>query len=91
MRYFRLLLIASIFLLHSAAVMASSVKICCMDAHCPVAECVAMGCIAQPLPPAAVPVALHFFRLAGVHAGHAIGVGAAGVARGRHMDAARLT
>ncbi len=50
----RLVLIALIFVLHSAAAMASSVRICCLDAHCPVAECVAMGCIAEPLPPAAV-------------------------------------
>lgn len=59
MRHFRLLLIALVFVLHSAAVMASSVKICCMDAHCPVAECVTMGCLADPLPPAAVPVTQH--------------------------------
>lgn len=56
MRYIRLLLIALVFVLHSTAVMASSVKICCLDAHCPVAECVTMGCIADPLPPAAVAV-----------------------------------
>lgn len=54
MRTFRLLLIALVFLLHSGAGMASSVRICCMDAHCPVADCVAMGCIATPSPPAAV-------------------------------------
>lgn len=58
MRTFRLLVIALVFLLHSAAGMAASVRICCLDAHCPVAECVAMGCIADPLPPAAVGAAL---------------------------------
>lgn len=54
MRTFRLLLIALVFLLHSAAGMAASVRTCCMDAHCPVADCMAMGCIADPLPPAAI-------------------------------------
>ena len=52
-RKIRHLLLALVFLLHASFALAQSVRTCCADEACPVAQCAAMGCL-----PAAAPVAV---------------------------------
>jgi hypothetical protein len=53
MRNVLALLAAVIFVLYSSVLAAAPAKACCKDAHCPVAQCVAMACA-----PSAMPVAM---------------------------------
>jgi hypothetical protein len=50
MRHLRHILLALVFLLQTSFALAESVRTCCGDDICPVAQCAAMGCVPAPAP-----------------------------------------